>query len=80
VVKNSQAALQEIVLGHFQTPLVPDTYETGTRRVRDTTPWEAKPGGVEKQSLFVWLVGRSPSLAARGEKSTLRLATHGVGA
>ncbi len=38
VVKNSQHAPEKVAFGHFQTPLVQDTYQTGTRHVLATTP------------------------------------------
>jgi hypothetical protein len=53
VVNNTQHTPKRVVLGQFQTPLVPDTYETRTRQVPDTTPREAPSGRVEKHSLFM---------------------------
>ncbi len=42
VVKSSQLAPASAVLGHFQTPLVQDRYETRPRQALDTTPREVK--------------------------------------
>jgi hypothetical protein len=65
VVKNSQQTQERVFLGQFQTPLVPERYETRTRQVPDTTAREAKKIRIEKQGLFMGSVCPRPSFAVR---------------
>ena len=60
LVKNRQPTPKRVVFGPFQPPLVRAIAKPSTSQWRATIPGEAKKGKVEKQSLFISPVWRSP--------------------